>query len=85
MHFDLSEERKMLKESCDRLLNDHYTKHKNHHEVSSSEIGFNKNFWKECSDIGMLSALISPNFFVDHWHKPFYFKFYFIMYYQMAS
>ena len=62
MHFDLSEERKMLKESCDRLLNDHYTKHKNHHEVSSSEIGFNKNFWKECSDIGMLSALISPNF-----------------------
>ena len=25
MHFNLSEERKMLKESCDRLLNDHYT------------------------------------------------------------
>lgn len=62
MHFNLSEERKMLKESCNRLLNDHYTKYKNHHEVSSSEIGFNKKFWEECSEIGMLSALISPNF-----------------------
>ena len=62
MHFNLSEERKMLKESCDRLLNDHYTKYKNHHEVSSSEIGFNKKFWEECSEIGMLSALISPHF-----------------------
>ena len=29
MHFNLSEERKMLKESCDRLLNDHYTQYKN--------------------------------------------------------
>lgn len=62
MHFNLSEERKMLKESCDRLLNDHYTQYKNHHEVSSSETGFNKKFWEECSEIGMLSALISPNF-----------------------
>ena len=49
----------MLKESCDRLLNDHYTQYKNHHEVSSSETGFNKNFGKN-AQIGMLSALISP-------------------------
>ena len=62
MHFNLSEERKMLKESCDRLLIDHYTQYKNHHEASSSETGFNKKFWEECSEIGMLSALISPNF-----------------------
>ena len=48
MHFNLSEERKMLKESCDRLLIDHYTQYKNHHEASS--LMLHGGFYIVCND-----------------------------------
>ena len=36
MHFNLSEERQMLKDTIDRFLSDHYGKIKNHHETPDS-------------------------------------------------
>jgi len=62
MHFNLSEERQMLKDTIDRFLSDHYGKIKNHHENSKLIEGFNPKIWNESSSIGMISGLISPKY-----------------------
>ena len=51
MHFNLSEERKMLKESCDRLLNDQYTQYKTTMKYQAPKQVLIKNFGKNAQKL----------------------------------
>ncbi len=62
MHFNLSEERKMLRDTIERFLSDKYSKIKNHYEYSTLREGYNVKIWNESSDIGMISGLIPPKY-----------------------
>ena len=62
MHFNLSEERQMLKDTVERFLSDNYGKIKNHHEYSTLNEGYNVKIWNESSDIGMIGGLIPPKY-----------------------
>ena len=62
MHFNLSEERQMLRDTVERFLSDNYSKIKNHHEYSTLKEGYNIKIWNESSSIGMISGLIPPQY-----------------------
>ena len=62
MHFNLSEERQMLRDTIERFLSDNYSKIKSHHEYSTLNEGYNVKIWNESSNIGMISGLIPPKF-----------------------
>ncbi|MDG1882520.1 MAG: acyl-CoA dehydrogenase [Alphaproteobacteria bacterium] len=62
MDFSLSEERKMLQETVARFFESNYQNINKRNENVNLPEGFCKNFWKESSELGIISALVSPKF-----------------------
>ncbi len=62
MDFSLSEERKMLQETVARFFENSYKDIKKRSEYLEMDGGFSREFWKESSNLGVISGLISPNF-----------------------
>ena len=62
MDFSLSEERKMLQETIARFFENNYNDIKKRTEYLNMNDGFSKKFWKESSNLGVISGLISPRF-----------------------
>ena len=62
MDFSLSEERKMLQETVARFFENNYNDIKKRSEYLDMNDGFSREFWKECSNLGVISGLISPSF-----------------------
>ncbi|MDB9771470.1 acyl-CoA/acyl-ACP dehydrogenase [Alphaproteobacteria bacterium] len=62
MDFSLSEERKMLQETIARFFESHYDKIDKHHFNANLPDGFDNKIWQESADLGIISALISPDF-----------------------
>ena len=62
MDFSLSEERKMLQETVERFFSSNYKNINQRSENVTLPEGYSKEFWKESSDLGVISALVSPNF-----------------------
>jgi len=61
MEFNLSEERQMLKDTAERLIREQYPIEKRH-EAAASETGFSREMWREFADLGLIGALIPPEF-----------------------
>lgn len=59
MNFELSDERKMLQETLNRFLNDHYS-NAVIEGLKESELGFSPDIWNGLADLGILGALVSP-------------------------
>ena len=62
MDFSLSEERKMLQETVARFFENNYNDIKKRSEYLDMNDGFSRDFWKESSNLGVISGLISPSF-----------------------
>ena len=62
MDFSLSEERKMLQETVARFFENSYNDIKKRSEYLDMKDGFSREFWKESSNLGVISGLISPSF-----------------------
>ena len=62
MDFSLSEERKMLQETVARFFENNYKDIKKRSEYLEMNDGFSREFWKESSNLGVISGLISPSF-----------------------
>ena len=62
MDFSLSEERKMLQETVARFFENNYKDINKRGENLAMNDGFSKKFWKESSNLGVISGLISPSF-----------------------
>ena len=62
MDFSLSEERKMLQETVARFFESNYKDIKKRSEYLEMNDGFSRDFWKESSNLGVISGLISPTF-----------------------
>ena len=62
MDFSLSEERKMLQETVARFFENSYDDIKKRGEHLKKTDGFSKEFWKESSNLGVISGLVSPAF-----------------------
>ena len=62
MDFSLSEERKMLQETVARFFENSYKDIKKRSEYLDMNDGFSREFWKESSNLGVISGLISPSF-----------------------
>ena len=62
MDFSLSEERKMLQETVARFFENSYKDIKKRSEYLEMDGGFSREFWKESSNLGVISGLISPSF-----------------------
>ena len=62
MDFSLSEERKMLQETVARFFENTYKDTKKRSEYLEMNDGFSREFWKESSNLGVISGLISPSF-----------------------
>ena len=62
MDFSLSEERKMLQETVARFFENNYNDIKKRSEYLDMNDGFSREFWKESSNLGVISGLISPSF-----------------------
>ena len=62
MDFSLSEERKMLQETVARFFENNYKDIKKRGEYLDMNDGFSREFWKESSNLGVISGLISPTF-----------------------
>ena len=62
MDFSLSEERKMLQETIARFFENHYDNINKHHINVNLPNGFDNSLWQESADLGIISALVSPNF-----------------------
>ena len=62
MDFSLSEERKMLQETVARFFENSYKDIKKRSEYLEMNDGFSREFWKESSNLGVISGLISPSF-----------------------
>ena len=62
MDFTLSEERKMLQETVGKFFNNNYKNIDKRSENVNLPEGYSKEFWKESSDLGVISALVSPKF-----------------------
>jgi alkylation response protein AidB-like acyl-CoA dehydrogenase len=60
MDFNLSEERKMLKETTERFLREQYDIDRRH-EFAGSELGFSREMWREFGDLGLIGALMPPS------------------------
>ena len=62
MDFSLSEERKMLQETVSRFFESNYENiNKRNSNVNLAD-GFNKKFWLEGAELGVISALIIPEY-----------------------
>ena len=59
MDFNLSEERRMLKETAERFLRDRYPIGKRH-EFAKGEDGFSRAMWAEFGELGLIGALLPP-------------------------
>ena len=59
MDFALSDERRMLKETADRYLTDHYSI-ETRHSAAAMEGGFDPAQWKQVADLGLVGALFPP-------------------------
>ena len=55
MNFELSDERKMLQETLNRFLNDHYS-NAVIEGLKESELGFSPDIWNGLADLGILGA-----------------------------
>ena len=62
MDFSLSEERKMLQETVSRFFESNYKDINQRQNNVSLTDGFDKNFWLESAELGVISALIDPNY-----------------------
>ena len=62
MDFSLSEERKMLQETVSRFFESNYKDINQRQNNVSLTDGFDKNFWLESAELGVISALIAPNY-----------------------
>ncbi len=62
MDFSLSEERKMLQETVARFFENNYKDIKKRGEYLKMTDGFSREFWKESSNLGVISGLVSPAF-----------------------
>ena len=62
MDFSLSEERKMLKETVARFFESNYKNINKRSENVYLPEGFCKTFWKDSAELGIISALVSPEF-----------------------
>ena len=59
MDFNLSEERRMLKDTAERFIRERYGIEKRH-EFAASDIGFSREMWREFADLGLIGALMPP-------------------------
>ena len=62
MDFSLSEERKMLQETVSKFFESNYKNINKRGENVNLPEGYSKEFWKNSSDLGVISALVSSNF-----------------------
>ena len=62
MDFLLSEERKMLQETVGKFFDNNYKNINKRNENVNLPEGYSKEFWKQSSDLGVISALVSPEF-----------------------
>ena len=60
MDFELSEERRLLKETASRFLRDHYPLETRQAHAEEPE-GFNRKAWAEFADLGLIAALLPPD------------------------
>ncbi|MGI9492047.1 MAG: acyl-CoA dehydrogenase family protein [Geminicoccaceae bacterium] len=59
MDFALSEERRLLAETAERFLRDHYPLETRHDNAAKPE-GFCREAWKAFADLGLIAALLPP-------------------------
>jgi len=59
MDFALSEERRLLAETVERFLRDHYPIETRHDNAANPD-GFSPETWKEFADLGLIAALLPP-------------------------
>lgn len=59
MDFNLSEERRMLRDTAERFLREQYTIERRH-AFARSECGFSRDMWREFADLGLIGALVPP-------------------------
>ena len=59
MDFNLSEERRMLKDTAERFIREQYPI-QTRHEFAASDIGFSREMWREFADLGLIGALMPP-------------------------
>lgn len=59
MNFELSEERRLLKETADRFLHDHYPLDTRHTHAEEPE-GFSRKAWADFAELGLIAALLPP-------------------------
>ena len=57
MNFELSEERRMLRDTAARMIRDRYSLQKRH-EFAASEDGFSREMWAEFADLGLIGAFL---------------------------
>lgn len=60
MDFELSEERRMLKDTADRFIREQYSLEKRH-AATAGDDGFDRAMWSEFCDLGLPGALFSPD------------------------
>ena len=60
MDFELSEERRLLKETAERFLLDHYPI-ETRHAYAREQKGFNQKAWAKFADLGLIAALLPPD------------------------
>ncbi len=59
MDFELSEERRMIKDTAERFIRERYTLDVRHAAVQS-EIGYSREMWSEFGELGLIGALMPP-------------------------
>ncbi len=59
MDFNLSEERRMLRETAERFLRERYPIAARH-EAARSDIGFSRAMWRDFAALGLIGALLPP-------------------------
>ncbi|MEZ5934538.1 MAG: acyl-CoA dehydrogenase [Alphaproteobacteria bacterium] len=57
MDFSLSDDHRILKDTIDRYLREHYTLEARHRRAAE-EIGFSREGWKEMAELGLIGALL---------------------------
>ncbi len=56
MDFNLSDERRMLKDTVERFIRERYPIEKRH-QFAASDVGFSRAMWREFADLGLIGAL----------------------------
>lgn len=59
MDFELSEERRLLAETAERFLRDHYPI-ETRHEYATKPEGFSRESWADFAELGLIAALLPP-------------------------